>query len=161
MSLAFQRNVRPPIVLEKAHVTLQSWHPSGCRLYKTDPRPFCNYLFQIKCPESAERLLRCNSSAYYNKLLEYFLLWQYSKSLSLKKHCGIRSKHQGPLLNFLKYCKCRKHVWLQKSFAFHSSTFPFLWMCKTDVPVSLQTILVIKPNAQTTKYISLKKQEQL
>ena len=40
MSLGIQRNVRPPIVLEKAHVTLQSWYPSGCPFTKIDLRTF-------------------------------------------------------------------------------------------------------------------------
>jgi len=66
MSLAFPRNVRPPIVLEKAHVTLQSWHPSGCPFTKIDPEVFVITCFKQKeCPEIREGFRDVNLAFSY------------------------------------------------------------------------------------------------
>lgn len=109
MSLAFPRNVRPPIVLEKAHVTLQSWHPSGCPFTKIDPEVFCNYLFQTeRVARKRRRFLRCKSCIFLFKTeLAEFAISQTILKTSLSLNCtmALYQSTKGPLLNFSKYYK--------------------------------------------------------
>lgn len=108
MSLAFPRNVRPPIVLEKAHVTLQSWHPSGCPFKKIDLEVFVITCFKQKeWPEIREDFRGVNLVFSYLRLSWQNLQYcrQYWKPLSLNCSVALDQSTKGPLLNFSKYYK--------------------------------------------------------
>ena len=111
MSLGVQRNVRPPIVLEKAHVTLQSWYPSGCPFTKIDLRTFVITCFSRgggagmadSGQEIKEGIQGGNLTLYYIGLSWQKISISHTilKIFLIKQHCGIRSKNQGPPIELL------------------------------------------------------------